>query len=86
MKQILIKFPDDITDEQAMAYVSTVIKQGKISKNNTKYCYVTVFSDGMRVSANDRSRYPSFVLWRIGGPPFKIPEQPTIGEMIGSKY
>lgn len=64
MKQILIKFPDDMTDEQAMQYVGTVIKQGKISKNNTLYCYVTEFQDRTCVSANDRSKWPTFRIWK----------------------
>ena len=64
MKQILIKFPDDMTDEQAMQYVGTVIKQGKISKNNTLYCYVTHFADETCVSVNDRAKWPTFRIWK----------------------
>lgn len=67
MKQILIKFPDDMSDDDAMVYVHTVIRQGKISKNNTLYCYVTAFPDKTCVSANDRSKWPTFRIWRRKG-------------------
>lgn len=64
MKQVLIKFPDDITDETAINCVKAVIHQGKISKNRTLYCYVTEFSDGIRVSTSNTAKYPTFTIWR----------------------
>lgn len=67
MKQILIKFPDDMSDEAAMDYVHTVVRQGKISKNNTLYCYVTVFADNTAVSINERAKHPTFRIWRRKG-------------------
>lgn len=67
MKQILIKFPDDMLDMDAMEYAHTVVRQGKNSKNNTLYCYVTVFADNTAVSINERAKHPTFRIWRRKG-------------------
>lgn len=64
MKQLLIKFPDDMSDIDALNYVRTVVKMGKVSKNNTLYCYCTQFADNTCVSINDRAKWPTFRIWR----------------------
>ncbi len=46
---------DDVSDEQAISLVSSVINLGKISADGEKYCYVTVFDDGITVLA-ERTR------------------------------
>lgn len=67
MKQILIKFPDDMSDMDALNYVRNVVKMGKVSKNNTLYCYWTQFVDNTCVSVNDRAKHPTFRIWRRKG-------------------
>jgi len=38
--------PNKINDLDLFHYVNECIKQGKISNNNTEYCYVTTFGYG----------------------------------------
>lgn len=64
MKQILIKFPDDMPDNKALCYVENVVCEGKISKNGKCYCFVTEFVDHTVVSVNERAKYPTFRIWR----------------------
>lgn len=42
MSKITITY-DGMSDIEALSYVSSVIKQGKISNENTQYCYITKF-------------------------------------------
>lgn len=44
-KKIHITVYDDIPEEKALAYVQDVVKHGRISKNNTIFCYLTLFHD-----------------------------------------
>lgn len=59
MKEIRIKYDDDISDEFASQLVWSVINQGKISNEGKSYCYVTVFNvNGTEydVLANDKTK------------------------------
>ena len=47
MNKLIIN--SELSDFQAAYYVLQVIKQGKISKDNTQYCYVTRFTNGVTV-------------------------------------
>lgn len=64
MKQILIKFPDDMPDINALNYVKAVVAEGKVSKNNTLYCFITEFTDKTLVSVSERAKHPTFTLWK----------------------
>ena len=59
MKEIRIKYDDDISDELASQLVWSVINQGKISKDGKSYCFVTVFKVNgteYKVVANDKTK------------------------------
>lgn len=60
MKQILIKFDESISDEEALDYVKDVIQRGKISDNNKRYCYATTFNDKVMIYVSERTKYPTF--------------------------
>jgi len=64
MKQMLIKFPDDMPDINALNYVKAVVAEGKVSKNNTLYCFVTEFVDKTCVSVSDKAKHPTFRIWK----------------------
>lgn len=60
MIQILIKFDEGISDEEALDYVKYVIQRGKISDNNKRYCYATTFNDEVMIYVSDKTKYPTF--------------------------
>lgn len=41
--KLIIDNQSDLTMEEALEYVLTVVQQGKISNNGKQYCYVTTF-------------------------------------------
>lgn len=43
MKRIIINYPDNIEDADALHLVQEVVKEGKISGDNDRYCYLTSF-------------------------------------------
>lgn len=44
MNRLIINY-EDVSIEDAIFYVQAVIRNGKLSKNNTQYCYATVFTN-----------------------------------------
>lgn len=54
MANIIINKREGVTDEEALYYVSHVVRQGKISDNGNCYCYVTKFYDGVVVLAEKK--------------------------------
>jgi len=50
----------------AMNRVLDVISAGKISNNNTQYCYAVVFHDNVRVVASKNERSHSFKVTKEG--------------------
>ena len=62
MKQILIKYDESISDEEALDYVKDVIQQGKISDNNKRYCFATHIGEVM-VYVSDKTKYPTFKIF-----------------------
>lgn len=67
MKEIRIKYDDDISDELASRLVLSVIHEGKISNEGKSYCYATVFNvNGMeyQVVANDKTKSAMFYVRR----------------------
>ena len=67
MKEIRIKYDDDISDELASQLVWSVINQGKISNDGKSYCFVTVFKVNgteYQVIANDKTKSTMFYVRR----------------------
>lgn len=63
MKEIRVKYDDEISDELASRLVLSVIHEGKISNEGKSYCYATVFKvDGTeyKVVANDKTKSTMF--------------------------
>ena len=52
--KIIIRY-DGVSDIDALMYVRQVVKKGRISNNNTQYCYCTMFNDAAEVYA-DRTK------------------------------
>ena len=50
MNRLIINY-ENISIEDAISYTEAVIHNGKISNNNTQYCYATVFKDNVVVYA-----------------------------------
>lgn len=67
MKEIRIKYDDEISDELASRLVLSVIHEGKISNEGKSYCYATEFSvNGTEytVVANDKTKAIIFYIRR----------------------
>ena len=65
MKEIRIKYDDDISDELASQLIWSVINQGKISNEGKSYCFVTVFNvngTDYQVVANDKTKSLMFYI------------------------
>ena len=67
MKEIRIKYDDDISDELASQLIWSVINQGKISNEGKSYCFATVFQVNgteYQVVANDKTKSIMFYIRR----------------------
>ena len=67
MKEIRIKYDDDISDELVSQLVWSVINQGKISNEGKSYCFATVFKVNgteYQVVANDKTKSIMFYVRR----------------------
>ena len=67
MKEIRIKYDDDISDELASQLIWSVINQGKISNEGKSYCFATVFKVNgteYQVVANDKTKSTMFYVRR----------------------
>jgi len=62
MSRIIIDVRDDIDPAVALLHVGNVIHQGKISKDNTQYCWLTTFYDGTQVITRDYRKSDCFVV------------------------
>lgn len=51
---ILIHKSDAISDYDALLYIQSVIRNGRISNDGKCYCYVTEFKDGVIVYADKK--------------------------------
>lgn len=63
MKIIIENKSEKADDETALERVSKVISEGRVSNNNKQYCYLTVFDDGICVSASLNKESDKFVVW-----------------------
>ena len=63
MKRIIINYADSIKDKDVLAYVQSVIDNGKVSggigKRKKQYCYLSLFSDGTEVYCPERYKQKS---------------------------
>jgi hypothetical protein len=64
MSRIIIDVRDDIDPAAALLYVGNVISLGRISKDNTQYCYITTFEDGVVVAVRDERKSDCFVVYQ----------------------
>jgi hypothetical protein len=64
MSRIIIDVRDDIDPAAALLYVGNVISQGRISKDDTKYCWLTTFHDGVTVVVRDERKSDCFVVYQ----------------------
>jgi len=62
--KIHIDIRDDIDPEVAVRRVANVISDDRISRNNTLYCYLTTWTDGICVSVRDYRKSDCFVVWK----------------------
>ena len=58
-----IKIEDHISDLVAISLVKEVIEQGKISNNETSYCYLTVFGN-ICVETQQYRKTPCFRVYK----------------------
>jgi len=63
MSRIIIDIRDDIDPEVALRRIAHVIAGGRISKNNTLYCYGTTWEDGICVHTRDYRKNDCFVVY-----------------------
>ncbi len=56
MSKFIIDIRDDIGDYEAISALLDVIASGRISKNDTMYCYHTEFHNGIHVSAMEKKK------------------------------
>jgi hypothetical protein len=62
--KIHIDIRDDINPEDAVRRVAHVISEGRISKNNTMYYFLTIWKDGVAVFTNEYRKSDCFVVWK----------------------
>ena len=61
--RIIINIHDNTPQEIAVERVLSVIKGGRVSKNNALYCYGSIFSDGVHVFVNDYRKADVFSVY-----------------------
>lgn len=65
MSKIIITHEID-SDLEAIEHVKAVMNNGLISKNDTQYCYITTFSNKIRVYADKtKSGTHTFRVWMV---------------------
>ena len=64
MSKIIIN-SENISDAESLVYTLKVINEGKISKNNSQYCFLTTFESGIKVYANKtKTGTYTFRIWK----------------------
>ena len=64
MTKLYIDIRDNINPEDAIRRVAHVVGNGKISKNNTMYCFLTTWTDGIAVSTREYRKNDCFIVWK----------------------
>ena len=62
--KVIINIEDGVDIRDAMQCVSLVIERGRVSGNGKRFCWATVFSDGLTVVTNNRTKSDSFTVYR----------------------
>lgn len=57
MSKFIIDIRDDIGDYEAVSALLEVMAVGRISKDNTMYCYHTEMHNGIHVSAMEKKKH-----------------------------
>lgn len=63
-ERIIVENRTELPMNEVLSYVKKVIRQGRISKNNTQYCYVTTWRDGIIVYTDKNKKSDRFVVER----------------------
>jgi len=67
-ERIIIDNQTDLPMSEVLSYVRHVIRQGRISQNDTQYCYVTTWTDEVIVFTGKNKKSDRFVVTKeIGG-------------------
>ena len=66
MSRIIINIQDETPENEVLVAIQNIIGEGRISKNNTKYCLGSIFSNKDReihVYVNPYSKSDVFNVW-----------------------
>lgn len=63
MSKIIIHNNTDLSDEDALIYVTTIVRKGKISKvgDLEQYCFVVSFKNGIVISSGRKN--DTYTFW-----------------------
>ena len=56
MSKFIIDIRDDIGDYEALECVMSIVASGRISNNDTLYCYHTEFVNGIHVNVQEKRK------------------------------
>ncbi len=62
-EKIHITIDDGINPEVALRHVAEVVSKGRVGKNGTMYCYVTLFPDDIRVVTKEYRKSDCFAVY-----------------------
>lgn len=62
MSKIIIDVRNGVDLETAMSRVKHVISEGRVSKNNTLFCFLTTWVDGITVHTREYRKNDCFVV------------------------
>lgn len=60
MSKIIIHNDSGLNDDSALIYVMAVLREGRVSADDTAYCYGTVWPNGVQVSARRNKASDTF--------------------------
>lgn len=64
MNKLIIQNNTGLSDEKILEYVLGVIRLGRISNNDTQYCYHTSFEDGIEITSYLNKKSDRFVIYQ----------------------
>ena len=66
-ERIIVQNDTDKPTPEILDYVKVVMQMGKISNDNTQYCYATRFKDGIIVAAIQNKASVRFIVYSGAG-------------------
>ena len=65
MEKLIIENRTKFTWLELMPYINAVLEQGKISNDNTQYCYLTKFKnkEDISISSDKNKKSDRLVIW-----------------------